>query len=63
MTKANLTGSITLEDLQKQLVATEAELESVKAHAARCDGVIQLLKHFILDIESNKEVTTESSEE
>lgn len=49
----NSTGSITLEDLQKQLKATEAELESVKAHAARCDGVIQLLKHFIDDINTN----------
>ncbi len=43
---------MTLDDLKKQLEATEQELEMAKAHVHRCDGAIQILKHFMADEES-----------
>ena len=36
-----------LEQLIKQLEASEAELEQAKAHVYRVDGAVQMLKHLI----------------
>lgn len=44
--------SISLEELQSQLASTEIELEHAKSHVSRCDGAIQLLKHFIKEAQS-----------
>lgn len=50
--------SINVNSLKEQLIATEAELESAKAHLYRCDGVVQMLKHLIA---SWSEVTVENN--
>lgn len=47
--------SISLEELQAQLASTEVELERAKAHVHRCDGAVQLLKHFIGEAQKNLE--------
>lgn len=36
-----------IDTLKKQLKSTETEFEQAKAHAYRCEGVIELLKHLI----------------
>ena len=41
-----------LDDLKKQLENTELELEQAKAHTHRCDGAVQVLRHFIKELES-----------
>lgn len=45
--------SISLEELQAQLTATEVEFDRAKAHVHRCDGAVQLLKHFIEEAKKN----------
>lgn len=52
--------SINAEDLKKQLVAAELELEQAKAYVYRLDGVIQTLRRLIT--ESEKPVAVESVE-
>lgn len=47
---------ITKDELQKQIVATEAELEQVKSHLYRCDGAIQVLKHLLKTFDKADEV-------
>lgn len=53
--------SISVEDLKKQLAATESELEQAKAHVYRSDGAIQVLKHFIADAEKPAETAPAES--
>mgnify|MGYP001577740648 CR=1 FL=1 len=41
-----------LDDLKKQLENTELEFEQAKAHVHRCDGAVQILRHFIKELEA-----------
>ena len=55
--------SVLLDDLKKQLAASEAELEQAKAHVYRLDGAIQMLRHFISDAEKPDVQVTEVPKE
>ena len=44
--------ALTVETLREQLATTELELDNAKAHVYRCDGVVQMLKHLILQAEA-----------
>lgn len=46
--------SITRQELVDQLAHTEVELENAKSIVYRCDGVIQLLKHLISEIDNGE---------
>ena len=46
--------ALDVDALKNQLTRTETDLELAKAHVYRCDGVVQMLKHFITLTETEK---------
>jgi hypothetical protein len=51
---------VDLKKLKDQLAHTTQEFEQAIAHANRCDGAIQILKHLINELETGIESAPET---